>query len=136
MQKFVTNEVRPSNRVSNNPESAYFPMCSTSSNGTLKWINGTPFTFCSLCGYLSPHENPHTKGAHDSTNFRERHRKNLPLLHPGHPNAKAIKRWSLETGVKVATNKTKRKASLKNKEKGKGNRYAKAARKDDPMHLV
>ena len=85
---------------------------------------------------FSARKKTHTRGAHNRSDLMERHRKNLPVLHPARPNAKAIKRWSLETGVKVATNKTKRKASLKNKEKGKGNRYAKAASKDDPMHMV
>ena len=46
---------------------------------------------------------------------------------------KAIKICSLETGVKVATNKAKRKAS--SKIKGKDGRYTEQSRTDDAIEL-
>ena len=59
-------------------------------------------------------------------------------MNPDHPNYKAIKNWSLEAGVKVpAIKKPKERAlSMANKQKGKGNRYKKVARKDDLMGLL
>lgn len=55
-------------------------------------------------------------------------------MDPGHPSYQTIKKWSLKNGVVVpAIKTTKKKASLANKQKGKGNRYNKAARTDHPM---